>query len=70
MMESAELAASDPRVRAILTQPDAYFAAARRRAWPQAAADIHAVLNQQARAQHNGARIPWLLRLLLRSGQP
>jgi hypothetical protein len=66
-MDSAGLAASDPRVRAILTEPDAYFAAALRRAWPQAAADIHAALDQQARARRNGARYPRLLRLLLRS---
>lgn len=69
-MDSAELAASDPRVRAILTEPDAYFAAARRRAWPQAAADIHAALDQHARAQPNGARHPRFLRLFLHLIQP
>lgn len=42
MMDSAELAASDPRVRAILTESDAYFSAALRRAWPQAGAGLHA----------------------------
>jgi len=65
MMASAELAASDPRVRAILTEPDAYFSAARRRAWPQAGADIQAALDRRARARHHGARSPRLVRLLL-----
>jgi hypothetical protein len=65
-MESAELAAHDPRVRAILTEPDAYFSAALRRAWPQAGADIQAALDRRARARRNGARGPVFLRLLAR----
>ncbi len=69
-MDSAELAASDPRVRAILTEPDAYFTAALRRAWPQAGADVQAALDQRARARRNGARSPRFLRLLLRELQP
>jgi D-alanyl-D-alanine carboxypeptidase len=69
-MESAELAAHDPRVRAILTDPDAYFSAALRRAWPQAGADIQAVLDRRARARHNGARGPVFLQLFLRSVWP
>jgi hypothetical protein len=48
-MDSTEIAASDPRVRAILTEPDAYFTAALRRAWPQAGADIQASLDRRAR---------------------
>ena len=70
MMDSAGLAASDPRVRAILTEPDAYFSAALRRAWPQAGADIQAALDRQARARRNGARSPRFLWLFLRSIQP
>lgn len=69
-MDSAELAASDPRVRAILTEPDAYFSAALRRAWPQAGADIQAALDQRARAQRNGSRSPRFPWLFLRSIQP
>jgi hypothetical protein len=62
MTDSAELAARDPRVRAILTEPDAYFAAARRRAWPQAGADIQAALDRRARTRHNTTRGPRFLR--------
>lgn len=69
-MDSAELAASDPRVRAILTEPDAYFSAALRRAWPQAGADIHAALDRRAQARRNGSRSPRLSRLFLRPIQP
>jgi hypothetical protein len=62
-VDHAELAASDPRVRAILTDPDAYFSAALRLAWPQAGADIQAALDKRARARRDdcGAQ---LLRLL------
>lgn len=70
MMDGAGLAASDPRIRAILTEPDAYFAAARRRAWPQAGADIRAALDRRARARHNGTRGHRLLLSFLRSIQP
>jgi hypothetical protein len=65
-MDSTELVASDPRVRAILTDPDAYFSAAMRRAWPEAAADIQAALDQRARARHDGARDLRLLQVFLR----
>ena len=64
-MDSAEIAASDPRVHAILTEPDAYFSAALRRAWPQAGADIQAALDQRTRAGHNGTRRPRFLRTFL-----
>lgn len=70
MMDSAELAASDPRVRAILTEPDAYFSAALRRAWPQAGADIQAALDRRALARRNGTRRHRFLRLLRRFLQP
>jgi hypothetical protein len=70
MMDGAGLAASDPRVRAILTEPDAYFSAALRRAWPQAGADIQAALDRRARDRRNGARGLRFLRLFLRSIQP
>lgn len=68
-MNSAETAASDPRVRAILTEPDAYFSAALRRAWPQAGADIRVALDRRvqarrAQARRNGTSGPgfrWLL---------
>lgn len=55
-MDGARIAASDPRVRAILTEPEAYFMAARRRAWPQAGADIHAALDLRARARSRRTR--------------
>ena len=64
-MDSAEIAASDPRVRAILTEPDAYFSAALRRAWPQAGADIQAALDRRARTSSNhtgGSRVRAVLR--------
>jgi hypothetical protein len=47
------LLARDPRVRSILTDPDSYFAVARRRAWPQARADVEAELGYR-RAWRNG----------------
>lgn len=47
------LLARDPRVRSILTDPDSYFAVARRRAWPQAGAEIEAELDHR-RACRNG----------------
>jgi hypothetical protein len=43
--------ARDPRVRSILTEPDAYFSAARRRAWPQARADVELELHHRSRAR-------------------
>jgi hypothetical protein len=54
-MDGAEVIARDPRVRAILTQPEAYFSAARRRAWPQARADIALELDRRDRARRNGS---------------
>jgi hypothetical protein len=49
--------ARDPRVRSILTHPDAYFSAARRRAWPQARADVELELDHRARRDgHRGLR--------------
>ena len=48
--------ARDPRVRSILTQPDAYFSAARRRAWPQARADVELELHRRSRARRDGRR--------------
>jgi hypothetical protein len=55
-MDGTELVADDPRVRAILTQPDAYFSAALRRAWPQARADIEQELDRRTRMRRNGTR--------------
>lgn len=55
-MDGVEVAAGDPRVRAILTEPDAYFSAAIRRAWPQACADVELELRSRARDPRNGAR--------------
>ena len=69
-MDGAPLAAGDPRVRAILTEPDAYFSAALRRAWPQAGADIQAALDRRARTRRNGTRGRRFLRLFRRTGQP
>ncbi|HEX6518728.1 MAG TPA: hypothetical protein VF070_01755 [Streptosporangiaceae bacterium] len=65
-MDSAEIAASDPRVRAILTEPDAYFSAALRRAWPQAGADIQGALDRRAQDRRNGTGRSETHRLLLR----
>ncbi len=48
--------AHDPRVRSILTHPGAYFSAARRRAWPQARADVELELDHRSRARRNGHR--------------
>jgi hypothetical protein len=70
MMDHAELAARDPRVRAILTNPDAYFSAALRLAWPQAGADVQAVLDRRARVRRDGANCNRILRLLPRSILP
>ena len=69
-MDGAQLAAGDPRVRAILTEPDAYFSAALRRAWPQAGADIQAALDRRARTRRNSIRGRRFLRLLRRTDQP
>jgi hypothetical protein len=69
-MDGAQLAAGDPRVRAILTEPDAYFSAALRRAWPQAGADIQAALDRRARTRRNATRGRRFLRLFRRTDQP
>jgi hypothetical protein len=72
-MDGAPLAAGDPRVRAILTEPDAYFSTALRRAWPQAGADIQAALDRRARTRRNGrhgTRVRRFLRLFRRTVQP
>jgi hypothetical protein len=69
-MDHAELAARDPRVRAILTDPDAYFSAALRLAWPQAGADVQAVLDRHAQARREDAGGLRVLRLLPRSILP
>lgn len=55
-MDGGKVVARDPRVGAILTHPDIYFAAARRRAWPRARVDIEAELDRRARARRDGAR--------------
>jgi len=55
-MDGTEVVARDPRVRAILTMPEAYFSAAHRRAWPQAGADIELELSRRSRARRNGSR--------------
>lgn len=70
MMDGTGLAASDPRVRAILTDPDAYFSAALRRAWPQAGADIQAAIDWRSRVRRNGTRGPRFLRWFRRSLRP
>lgn len=71
-MDGAEPVAADPRVRALLTEPDAYFSAALRRAWPQARADVELELGRRARARSDGARSRRLLRMFHtpRQGQP
>ena len=63
-MDQAELAATDPRVRAILTDPEAYFSTALRLAWPEAGADIQAALANGARARRDDACSLQILRLL------
>jgi hypothetical protein len=65
--------ARDPRVRSILTHPDAYFSAARRRAWPPARADVELELEQRSRARrdgHRGLRRLWAFRGRRESGNP
>lgn len=69
-MDAVELAAGDPRVRAILTEPGAYFSAAIRRAWPQACADIELELRRRARRPRNTARGPRLLRMVFKAARP
>lgn len=69
-MDHAELAARDPRVRAILTDPDAYFSAALRVAWPQAGADVQAVLDRRAQVRRDGTSGNRILRLLPRAILP
>lgn len=64
-MDGAEPVAADPRVRALLTEPDAYFSAALRRAWPQAGADVELELGRRARARSYGARRRRLFRRFL-----
>lgn len=66
MLDRAGLAANDPRVRAILAEPDAYFSAARRRAWPQARADIQHELDRRTRTRRHAPRALRFLRRLLR----
>lgn len=69
-MDGTGLAASDPRVRAILTEPDAYFSAALRRAWPQAGADVQLLLRHRTQAGRGGARGPRLLSVFTRFVRP
>jgi hypothetical protein len=66
LMDGAGLLASDPRVRAILTEPDAYFSAALRRAWPQARADIELELNRRIHTRRNDISAIRLFRTFLR----
>jgi len=47
------LVAKDPRVLAILTEPDAYFDDARRKAWREARVDIATDLDRRARRRGN-----------------
>jgi hypothetical protein len=54
-MDERTIIARDARVSAMLTNPDLYFSAARRRAWAQAGADVAADLDRRARARRNGA---------------
>lgn len=65
MLDGAELVADDPRVRAILTEPDAYFSDALRRAWPQARADIEQQLDRRSRTRRDGTRALRFRRTLL-----
>jgi hypothetical protein len=67
-MDGTGLAASDPRVRAILTEPDAYFSAALRRAWPQARADIELELDRRTRTRGSGIGCLRFVRRFLRPG--
>jgi hypothetical protein len=65
VLHGAEFLADDPRVRAILTEPDAYFSAALRRAWPQARADIEQQLDRRGRNRRDGTPALRFLRMLL-----
>jgi hypothetical protein len=49
------LVARDPRVLAILTAPDDYFASVRRRAWIGAGEDIASDLARRARRRRDAA---------------
>ncbi|MPZ95147.1 MAG: hypothetical protein GEU96_09595 [Propionibacteriales bacterium] len=55
-MDSTQVSAHDPRVVAILTNPDDYFSKASRRAWAKARADIAAEVNRRARQRSNNNR--------------
>lgn len=50
-----DIAASDPRVLAILRTPDEYFARARRHQWLKAEEDVAADLQRRAERRRNGA---------------
>jgi hypothetical protein len=50
-----DVVARDPRVEAILTRPDDYFARARSRAWAEAARDIRNELDRRHSSRRNGA---------------
>jgi hypothetical protein len=66
LMDGAGLAASDPRVRAILTEPDVYISAALRRAWPQARTDFELELDRRIRIRGSGIRCLRSFRRFLR----
>ena len=53
-MDERTIVARDERVSAMLTNPDVYFSAARRRAWVKAVADVAADLDRRARTRRNG----------------
>jgi hypothetical protein len=61
-MDHRSIIARDARVSAMLSNPDRYFRAARRRAWSKAVAEVAADLDRRARARRDGdprAARPW-----------
>ena len=61
-MDKRSIIARDARVSAMLSNPDRYFRAARRRAWNKAVAEVAADLDRRARARRDGdlhATRPW-----------
>jgi hypothetical protein len=53
-MDESSIIARDERVSEMLSDPDRYFSAARRRAWSRAMSDVAADLDRRARARRNG----------------
>jgi hypothetical protein len=53
-MDERSITARDARVTAMLSNPDRYFSAARRRAWSKAVVEVAADLDRRARARRGG----------------